>query len=92
VSIRGEVYIDLRTEPSAEELTRDRKALSILDHCPDGVRIVVDIGKRTYLNQDTAWWINRHADRLELTIRGAEVDAVARFVLGARAGDTGAVA
>lgn len=87
----GAVRIDLSVEPASAP-SRDRKQLSMLEACPDGARVIVDIGQRTYVSQDAAIWIHDHADRLLIEIVGAYPDAVSRFVQAARAGDWSVVA
>lgn len=89
--ITGEVYINLVTEPEASS-TIDRRKLSVLDRCPDGARVLVDIGRRQYVSRDVATWLHEHDHRLAITIRGERPEAVARFVGAARAGEWSVVA
>jgi len=89
--IRGEVYIDLTLEPDTGS-SQERRKLQVLQGCPDGAVVVVDIGRRNFVTHDAATWLHEHAGRLAITIRGTDPQAVAHFVSAARAGDWTAVA
>lgn len=89
--IRGQVYVDLRTEPELFS-TLDRQRLSILDRCPSGATVIVDLGARDFLTADTLYWIKHHEARLDIVIQAQDPEAVARFVLGGRAGHAEVVA
>jgi hypothetical protein len=88
--ITGCVYVDLTVDP--DDFSRDRRQLAVLEHCPDGARVVVDIGRRRYVTHDAAIWLHEHDHRLAIEIHGVEPDAVLRFVQAARAGDWSVVA
>lgn len=89
--ITGRLYVDLTVEP-ATDLSRDRRKLSVLDGCPDGTKVTVDIGRRRFASPDAAWWLHRHEERLEIEILGEDRDAIARFVRAGRAGHLAVVA
>lgn len=85
--IAGAVKLDLSREPEGEHLSRDRRLLQVLELCPDGARVVVDIGSRKYVSQDAARWLHEHDHRLQIEVIGTDPTAVLRFVLAGRAGD-----
>lgn len=89
--ITGSIYIDLTREPTAERPNRDRRALAILEQCPDGARVIVDIGRRTLVTSDAAAWLHEHGARLLIEVRGTRPIAVSHFIAAARAGDWSAV-
>jgi hypothetical protein len=84
--ITGTVYVDLRTEPVGYDDSRDRRRLAALDACPDGSRVVIDVGARSFV-YDLPYWLRGHADRLVIEVRGTDADAVAKLIRVARAGD-----
>lgn len=91
--ISGALRVDLTEVPEAADLQRlDRHRLAALDRAPDGARVTVDIGCRTYISQDAAYWLHRQDARLDITITGTEPDAVLAFVMAARAGEWSVVA
>lgn len=83
--ITGEVLVRLTTEPEVGS-TLDRRQLAVLDQCPDGARVVVDIGRRKYVPHDVVRCLHEHDHRLDITIRGESPNAIANFVQAARAG------
>jgi hypothetical protein len=85
--IAGAVKLDLSREPEGDQLNRDRRLLQVLDLCPDGARVVVDIGSRQYVSQDAAHWLHKHDHRLQIEVIGTDPAAVLQFVLAGRAGD-----
>lgn len=87
----GSVRIDLSREPETGE-TLDRRRLDVLRECPDGARVVVDIGRRHYVSQDAAYWIHEHDTRLLIEIRGENPRGVAELVRAAREGEWSAIA
>ena len=86
--ITGCVVIDLSTEPTVGG-NRDRRLLDQLASAPDGCRVVVNVGRRSYVSQDAARWLHEHDHRLFIEIQGARAAAVARFVQAARTGEWG---
>jgi hypothetical protein len=91
--IGGAVWVDLADVPEADDLQRlDRHRLAVLERTPDGARVTVDIGARTYVSQDAAYWLHHHDARLDITITGTEPASVLAFVRAARAGDWSVVA
>lgn len=92
--VTGAVYVDLTQEPDAAREThaRDRQRLAVLEHCPDGARVVVDIGRRQYVTDDAARWLHQHEPRLLIEIIGQRPEGVLRFVQAARADDWSIVA
>ena len=89
--ITGSVIVDLSSDPG-ENFTRDRHRLAVLEHCPAGARVIVDIGSRTFVTHDAAVWLHEHDHRLSIEIRGSDPQAVLRFVLAGREGDWSVVA
>lgn len=89
--IAGCLYVDLTREPDVYG-SGDRQALDVLERCPDGARVVVDIGRREFVTQDAALWLHNHDHRLSIEIRGESPEAIRRFVSAARAGDWSVVA
>ena len=89
--ITGELYVRLTVDPETGS-TIDRRKLAVLERCPDGAQVVVDIGRRQYVSQDAAVWLHEHDHRLSITIRGEHPEAIARFVAAARAGEWSVVA
>ena len=85
--IAGAVKVDLSREPEGEHLSRDRRLLQVLELCPDGARVVVDIGGRKHVSQDAAHWLHDHDHRLQIEVIGTNPAAVLQFVLAGRAGD-----
>gem|GEM_PF-2820896 len=87
--ITGSVYVDLTREPSiaGDDQGQDRRALDVLDRCPAGSHVVVDIGEREFVTRDAATWLGRNAERLLIEVRGTDLAAVTRFVRAGRAGD-----
>lgn len=92
--IGGRIVIDLSAVSSDgwEEAHSDRHKLQVLDQCPDGVEVVVQIGQRRYISQDAAYWLHQHDARLQILIEGADPKAVQHFVAAARAGEWSVVA
>ena len=90
--ITGSIYIDLSDEGDIIFDNRDRNALVVLEQCPDGAHVVVDIGGRKFVTEDAARWLHAHDHRLQVDIRGRRPDAVLRFVTAARAGTWSVVA
>lgn len=83
--ITGEVVIDLSSEGDPER--SDRRRLAVLEHCPEGSRVVVNIGDRLFVTQDAARWLHQHDHRLTIVICGSRPHAVAQFIRAARAGE-----
>ena len=92
--IAGKVVVDLGEEidDAFDQARHDRNKLQVLDRCPDGVEVLVDIGRRGYVSQDAIHWLHQHDARLNITIMGAEPDAVQTLVRCARAGEWSVVA
>lgn len=84
--ITGSVYVDLTKEPDVAD-SLDRRQLAVLEDCPDGARVVVDIGRRAFVTHDAAVWLHDHDHRLQIEIHGTNPGAVTRFVRAGRAGD-----
>lgn len=84
--ITGATYVDLKVEPGTFD-NRDRRRLDLLSRCPDGSRVIVDIGRRRHLSEDAARWLHDNDHRLAIEIVGEDPDAVGVFVRAARAGD-----
>jgi hypothetical protein len=84
--VTGRITLSLEVEPD-EDWTRDRRVLAVLDRCPDGAEVVVDIGSRQHPTQDAAGWLCKHESRLIITISGSCPEAVSRFIQAARTGD-----
>jgi hypothetical protein len=83
--ISGAVTIDLTVEPELFD-PLDRQKLSMLSTCPDGVRVIVNIGRRRFVSQDAAFFLNEHDHRLSIEIHGDDPSSVLRYVQAARAG------
>lgn len=95
--ITGCIYLDLTFDPMAVapgELhdAHDRRVLQRLSSCPDGVRVIVDIGRRKWVTHDAAVWLHEHDHRLQIEIRGEDPDAVRQFIRAGRAGRWDAIA
>lgn len=90
--ITGSVYVALPELEHGDQPHADRWALCVLDQCPDGASVVVDIGDRQYVTRDAAHWLKKNDHRLQIDIRGTKPEAVLRFVLAAREGDWSVVA
>lgn len=89
--ITGAVTVDLTVEPELFD-SRDRQKLSVLSVCPDGVHVIVDIGRRQFVSQDAAVFLHEHDHRLDIVIHGDDPAAVLRYVQAARAGSWEVVA
>lgn len=83
--IGGVVTVDLTVEPELFD-SRDRQKLAVLGVCPDGVRVIVDIGRRQFVSQDAAFFLHEHDHRLSIEIHGEDPAAVLRYVQAARVG------
>lgn len=90
--ITGRIRIPLMTEPSLDDLNRDRRALAVLEACPNGAQVLIDIGGRAYVSEDAARWLHDHDHRLSITIQGSDPRAVATFVRAARVGEWSVIA
>lgn len=92
--ITGSIYVSLpeRRDDWMWQGNADRRALRVLDECPDGAVVIVDIGDRDFVTDDAARWLHQHDHRLQIDIRGSRPAAVARFVTAARAGTWSVVA
>ena len=90
--IRGQITISLEREPDLANEGCDRRALGVLDRCPDGASVIVRIGRRRFVSQDAACWLHEHDHRLQITIDGDEPEGVLRFVQAARSGEWSVVA
>ena len=86
--ITGAVRIDLHGD--ADDWMNagyaDRCALEVLRRCPDGARVIVDIGNRFHVTDDAVHWLHDHEQRLVIEIQGADPETVAKFVRAARLG------
>lgn len=83
--ITGEVLVRLTAEPEIGS-TLDRRKLAVLEQCPDGARVVVDIGRRQYVPHDVVRCLHEHDHRLDITIQGESPAAIGKFVQAARSG------
>jgi hypothetical protein len=89
--VTGVVRIDL----SHEDLTasgydqgrRDRWKVMGLEGCPDGARVVVSVGARTFIWPDTARELHRQARRLHIEVDGTDPRAVGRWITAVRTGE-----
>jgi hypothetical protein len=84
--VTGRITVLLDVEPDTN-WTRDRRQLAVLDRCPDGAEVLVDIGNRQHPTPDAAGWLCKHESRLAITISGSCPEAVSRFIHAARSGD-----
>ena len=86
--ISGSIRIDLAGDPDdwLNAGHADRRALEAMRMCPDGARVIVDIGNRWHVTDDAIGWLHEHQQRLDIEIQGADPAAVAKFVRAARAG------
>lgn len=89
--VTGCVRVDLSHEPEVFEST-DRRTLSVLEQCPDGVRVIVDVGDRRHVTYDAVHYLHEHGSRLQIEITGSNPETVAQFVRAARAGDWAVIA
>ena len=85
MTISAFITVDV-TADYDETYSSDRRELQVLERVPDGARVVVDIGARKWFNQDTAIWLHRHGDRLNIEITGRDPDVVDCLVRAARSG------
>jgi hypothetical protein len=83
--IRGTVRIDLSVDVELGD-TRDRQQLSVLENCPDGAHVIIDLGARRHVSQDAATWLHQHDARLDIEICAERPDAVGALLRAARAG------
>lgn len=92
--ITGSIYVPLPELKGdwLNQASADRRALQVLDECPDGAVVIVDIGQREFVTEDAARWLHQHDHRLQIDIRGSQPIAVARFITAARAGTWSVVA
>ncbi|SDS21275.1 hypothetical protein SAMN04488570_1381 [Nocardioides scoriae] len=92
--ITGNVYVDLRksSDDPYQECRADRRRLAVLERCPDGASVLVDIGRRQYISEDAARHLHEQDHRLAITIQGDLPEAVARFVRAARDAEWSVVA
>lgn len=84
--VTGCVRVDLSYEPDVCETT-DRRTLTVLEQCPDGVRVIVDLGDRRHITYDAVHYLHEHGSRLTIEVTGSNPETVALFVRAARAGD-----
>jgi hypothetical protein len=75
----------VRVKLTADD-TRDRYPLAVLERCPDGAVVRVDIGKREWASIDAAVRLHEHADRLLIEFVGTSPEGVQEFVNAARVG------
>ncbi|MFC7503206.1 hypothetical protein ACOACQ_17700 [Nocardioides sp. CPCC 206347] len=89
--ITGSIYVRM---PDDNTLVQDfdGAALAILDQCPDGVRVVVDIHRREYFTSSVPTLLHRHGERLHIEITGVDREVVTRVIRAGRAGSWGVVA
>lgn len=87
--ITGEIEVSLEREPDADDWARDRRALVVLDQCPEGAVVRVKVGRRRFISQDAAIFLREQDHRLAIVIVGSYPETVAQFVQAARAGDWG---
>ena len=85
MTISAFITVDL-TADYDETYSSDRRRLQVLERVPDGARVVIDVGARQWFNQDTASWLHRHGERLNIEITGRDPNVVDRLVRGARSG------
>jgi hypothetical protein len=85
--ITAEIEVSLEREPDHDDPSRDRRALGVLEQCPDGAVVRVRIGRRRFISQDAAVFLHEQDHRLVIIIVGVYPDVVGRFVQAARAGE-----
>lgn len=94
--MRGVVAVDLSVDVFAvdgpRDWNRDRRALAVLETCPDGAGVLVDIGSRTFASPDAALFLHEHDRRLVITIVGVDPRGVASFIEAGRLGVVGGAA
>jgi hypothetical protein len=91
--ITGSIYIALpEVEDWLTQSSADRRALLMLEACPDGARAVVDIGDRQLYDVSLVAYLHEQGGRLHLDIRGTDSRAVADLVRAARNGSWDVVA
>lgn len=83
--VTGSVRVDLTVEPDTFS-NADRTALAALDSVPDGAHVVVDVGARRFVSIDSARWLHRNADRLDIEIQGTPAADIRAWVDAARGG------
>lgn len=79
----GIVLIDLRGRDDDRD---DRRRLAVLENCPHGATVRVDVTGRWFLSPSAIAGLHEHALRLELEIVGSDPATVHRFVTAARLG------
>lgn len=89
--ITGSIYVRMPAESTLVQ-DLDGAALEILDQCPDGVRVVVDLHGREYFTPSVPMLLHRHGDRLHIEITGVNREVVARVIHAGRAGSWDVVA
>lgn len=85
--ITGQITVSLQREPDADDWGRDRRALAVLDQCPDGATVRVDVGRRRFISQDAAAHLHHHDHRLAIVIDGAYPEVISEFIQAARTGE-----
>jgi hypothetical protein len=78
------VRIDLSVEHSDDH--HDRHELFALDDVPDGARVVVWVGHRTWLWDSTALLLHRQAKRLLIELQGSPRANIRRWLDAVRTG------
>lgn len=89
--VTATVRVDLSVEPDLMS-SHDRRELEALGDVPNGAHVIVDVGSRCWVTDDTARWLHRHADRLDIEITGTTRANIRTWVAAARTGSTEAVA
>lgn len=89
--ITGSIYVRMPDENTLVQ-DLDGAALAILKHCPDGVRVVVDVHGRDYFTPSVPMLLHRHGERLHIEITGVDSEVVARVIRAGRAGTWDVVA
>lgn len=85
--ITGQITVSLEREPDAEDWGRDRRALAVLEQCPEGATVRIDVGHRKFISQDAAACLHRHDCRLAIVIDGAYPEVISKFIHAARTGE-----
>lgn len=91
MNLAASIRADLSVEPDLLS-SHDRRELQLLDDAPTGAHVVVDIGSRQWVSDDTAQWLHRHVDRLNIEISGTQRANIRAWMDAARTGSAGVVA
>lgn len=85
--ISGEIEVSIEREPDSEDWSRDRRALSVLERCPDGAVVRVRTGRRKLISQDAATFLHEQDHRLAIVIIGAYPEVISQFIQAVRTGE-----